>query len=89
MDPKLVALVTLRGLASIFALQGKNSVSQVINAAITAYQSGKNVDDYMQLIADRLEKNDPMADWEDITARINSEVDAFLSDAPEPEPEPT
>lgn len=91
MDPKLVALVTLRGLASLFALQGKNSVAETINSAINAYQAGKNVDDYMQLIADRLEAGDDLADWEDITGRINAEVDDFIDEPGpvDPPDEPT
>ena len=79
MDPLTVAMLALRGVASVFVLQGKPEVSNAIGALLGAWQSGRNVDAYMAEIATALEA-DEMADWDDITKRINDEVAAFLSD---------
>lgn len=85
MDPKLIALLTLRGLATLFTLQGQSNIATAIDSLINAYQAGKNVDEYMQSIADTLAAGGELADWDDITSRINSEVDEFLAEDPEPE----
>jgi len=81
MDPLTVAMLALRGVASVFVLQGKPEVSRTIGALLTAWQSGRNVDAYMAEIATALEADD-MAAWDDITHRIDSEVARFLSDPP-------
>ena len=79
MDPLTIALIALRSVGTLFTLQGKPEVAGAINTALDAYQAGKNVDAYLQEIADALESGaDP--DWDDLTNRINDEVDAFLGD---------
>ncbi len=78
MDPLTIALIALRGVGTVMSLQGKPQVSEAINAAITAYDAGRNVDAYMQEIADALNNDAELADWDDITSRINTEVDDFL-----------
>lgn len=81
MDPLTVAMLALRGVASVFVLQGRPEISGAIGALLTAWQSGRNVDEYMAEIAAALEA-DEIADWADITKRIDGEVARFLSDPP-------
>jgi hypothetical protein len=79
MDPLTIALIALRSVGTLFGMQGRNDVQLGINAALDAVAAGKNVDAYLQEIADALEAGvEP--DWDDLTLRINSEVDAFLDD---------
>lgn len=80
MDPLTIAILALRSVGTLFTLQGKPEINNTINALLTAYQAGKNVDAYMQKIADNLEADGDLASWDDITDRINDEVDEFLGD---------
>lgn len=80
MDPLTVAIVALRSVGTLFRLQGAPHVSKTIDAVFSAYRAGKNVDAYMQEIADKLEAGDALAGWTDLEARINAEVDQFLED---------
>ncbi len=82
MDPLTVAIITLRSVGTLFALQGRPEVSTTINSVLTAYNAGKNVDKHLADIADALEAGDDLATWDDITARIDAEVDEFLGDPP-------
>lgn len=84
MDPLTVALLTLRSVGTLFALQGKPQVGDTINQVLDLYAAGKNVDAYMQEISDKLEDGGDLDDWGDIQARINAEVDDFLSNDPPP-----
>lgn len=80
MDPLTVAIVALRSVGTLFRLQGAPRVQSTINAVLEAYKAGKNVDRYMQEIADNLEFDGDLASWKDLEARINAEVDQFLGD---------
>lgn len=80
MDPITIALIALRAVGTVFSMQGRPEISNTINDAITAYEAGKNVDAYMQEIADALNDGAELATWDDIRARINSEVDDFLDE---------
>jgi hypothetical protein len=83
MTRALIALVSLRSLATLFTLQGKPHVSNALNSLATAVtaglMTGHNVDAYMQEIADKLRDDAPLDDWATINTRIDSEVQKFLS----------
>lgn len=79
MDPATVALVALRGLSTLFTLQGKAEVSNTLNQILNLQAAGRNVDAHMAAIADKLEADDPLDDWADIQAKLDAEVDDFLS----------
>ncbi len=79
MDPKLVAILTLRGMSSLFSMQGNSAVATAINVLLNAYEAGRNVDAYMGEIAEKLKTGASLEEWEDIASRINSEVDEFLA----------
>lgn len=79
MDPATVALVALRGLSTLFTLQGKAEVSNTLNQILNLQAAGRNVDAHMKAIADKLEAGDPLDDWADIQAKLDAEVDDFLS----------
>lgn len=79
MDPLTLALLALRSVGTLFTLQGKPEIGRAINSGLDAIQAGKNVDAYMQEIADALEADAPV-DWDDLAFRIESEVEAFLDD---------
>jgi len=82
MDPLTIALIALRSVGTLFTLQGQPKITGAINAALDAYEAGRNVDAYMAEIADKLELAGTLSaeDWDDLTDRINSEVDEFLDD---------
>ena len=80
MDPVLVSMLALRGLGTLFTLQGKSEVSNTINQVLDLYSAGKNVDDHMKAIADKLEAGGDLDDWSDIQAKLDAEVDDFLGD---------
>ena len=63
----------------MFATQGKPEIGDALNAVIAAYEAGKNVDAYMQEIADKLRDDVPLDEWDTITARIDRETTRFLS----------
>lgn len=79
MDPLTVAVLSLRSVSTLFALQGKPEVGNTINQVLDLYAAGKNVDDHMAAIADKLEAGDSLDDWSDIQAKLDAEVDDFLS----------
>lgn len=82
MDPTLVALLVLRSVSTLFTLQGKPQVSTAINATLSAYQAGRNVDAHMQAIADALTSGADVPTWADIAKRANDETLAFLDQKP-------
>lgn len=85
MDPLTIALIALRSVGTLFALQGQPKVSEAINAALDAHQAGRNVDAYLQEIADKLESGIGLSqeDWDELAQRINNEVDDFLDNEDE------
>ena len=84
MDPLTLAILGLRAIGTLFTLQGKPEVQTTINSLLAAYEVGKNVDNYMQEIADTLNAGGDMVTWENLTIRINNEVDEFLGDGSVP-----
>ena len=84
MNTVTVALIALRGLASVFTLQGQPKISEGLLKAANAVESGADVDQHLQTVADALAAGTE-ADWDDIIDRINQEADAFLADDSAPE----
>lgn len=82
MDPLTLGLIALRSVGTLFALQGRPEVGSTINSVLEAYSAGKNVDKHLADIADALEAGADLATWDDITSRIDAEVDAFLDEPP-------
>jgi len=80
MDPVAVSLLALRGLSTLFQLQGKIEVGNTINQVLDLYGAGRNVDAYMKDIAEKLEAGDNLDDWSDIQAKLDAEVADFLGD---------
>jgi hypothetical protein len=77
MDPKLLAVISLRSLASLFLLQGRPKQAAALNAAADAIEAGVNVDARMQELADRL-KNDDGPSWLDLQIALEKETAEFL-----------
>jgi len=71
-------LVWLRGLATLFSLQGMTRQADALNKLATLAKSGAAVDAHMATVADAFEANTE-ASWEDLTARIDEEVAEFLA----------
>lgn len=74
MNPKTLALIALRGLGTLFSLQGNASAATALNKIAAAIESGQNVDKHMQLVADALKAGTPK-DWDGLLARINADSD--------------
>lgn len=78
MNLKLVSLVSLRGLALLLGLQGQNVAAVALNRLVSGIEAGMNVDTYMEDVAKAFE-TDTEAGWNEITDRIDVEVNEFLS----------
>lgn len=76
MDPRLLALVSLRSLAQLLTLQGELQKADSLTFIANAIGSGRDVDQHLQAVADALEAGDA-ASWGDIHARIQSEAEAL------------
>jgi hypothetical protein len=88
MDPVLVALVSLRSMATLFTLQGNPKAAQVFNTMVSAYLAGRNIDAHLQDVADYLDSNSEVR-WGDVLDRISSLEAEFLDETPDPaDPEP-
>lgn len=77
MDPKLIALIALRALGSV---SGNLVVVEGIDKLRAAWEAGKDIDAHLAAIADKLEAGEELDDWQEITDRINAEVDDFLDE---------
>jgi len=77
-DLKLYGVITLRGLAMLFGLQGQDSAASALNKLATGIEAGMNVDAHMKTVAEAF-KAGTEASWDDITDRIDVEVDEFLN----------
>lgn len=84
MDTKLAAILALRGLVLTLRAQSLHDEADAVNAVILAHQAGRNVDAHMKEVADALEEG-AIASWPEITARIQSETEEFLSRVPDGE----
>ncbi len=86
MNMKLFSVVTLRALSLLLSLQGRAREAAGLDKLIDGIEAGIEVDAHMAKVAEAL-KAGTEADWDDITGRIKSEVDAFLDREPEAEVE--
>ncbi len=80
MSAEVLAMSGLRIISSVLRLQGEVDAAAAIVTSLDLYRGGKNVDAHMQAIADNLEAGGELESWADINARVQSEVDAFLTD---------
>ncbi|MGI9251029.1 MAG: hypothetical protein ACR2PR_07500 [Pseudohongiellaceae bacterium] len=80
MSAEVLAMSGLRIISSVLRLQGEVEAATTIAKTLDLYKGGKNVDAHMQAIADKLEDGGSLDSWADINARVQSEVDAFLTD---------
>lgn len=74
MDPKNLAIISLRALAQLFRSQGAPKRAESLDLLADGIKSGADIDDHMQSVADALEAG-ASADWDDIHARITAESD--------------
>jgi hypothetical protein len=72
MDPKLIAIVSLRSLSLLFGLQGQATASRSLNLLASGLESSVNVDSHLAGIAAAL-KSGQSVDWDDVTARIEAD----------------
>ncbi len=79
MDQKLFAILALRASATVLRMQGLGGPADAIEGIIAGYEAGRNVDAHMQEVADAIKGGVELADWGDITMRINAEVEEFLA----------
>lgn len=78
MDQKLLALLIVRGLASVALATGQTATAASLNLLADAYEAGKNVDAHMALVAERL-RSGPLTDahFADVTQRIQEDSAAL------------
>lgn len=80
MDPKLLAILSLRSFAVLFAGQGNAAASSSMNLAASAIEKGMNVDAHMQVVADNMAAG-VAPDWQGVADRINAAGDRIQSHA--------
>lgn len=78
MNPKLLAIVALRSVATLFTLQGQPKTAQALSLLAAGIESGADVDEHMQAVADKLKETEgAISDemWDDVTSRILADSD--------------
>lgn len=73
MNPKLLAVVALRSLATLFAASGNPKTGSSLNLLADGVEAGADVDEHMQSVADALKAsggNVSAEQWDDVHARI-------------------
>lgn len=73
MDAKSIALIAIRGLATLFGLQGNAPASVALNKIASAIEAGKNVDAHLKLVADAMKSGAPN-DWAGVSSRIDADA---------------
>lgn len=76
MDPRVLAIITVRGLATLFELQGHRKQAASLNLLAVGIESGVDVDEHMRGVAAALAENDgnvSAAMWDDVHARITAD----------------
>lgn len=76
MDPRLLAIITVRGLAWLFELQGYRKQAASLNLLAAGIESGVDVDEHMRGVAAALAENDGNVSaemWDDVHARITAD----------------
>lgn len=80
MNGGLLALVGLRAAALALSFAGQTKASTALYALADAAEAGKNVDDHMALVAEKLKSRTvTSADWAEVTARIEADADRLHS----------
>jgi hypothetical protein len=74
----LLAVISLRSLATLFALQGQAERAAALNASADAIEAGAHVDDEMQALADALKNDADVPTWLDLQLRLEKETAEFL-----------
>jgi len=74
MNAQTIALISIRGLASLFGLQGNAPAALALNKLATLMESGQHVDAHLQAVADAMKAGTPNA-WADVNARIEADSD--------------
>lgn len=73
MNAKTMALIAIRGLATLFGLQGNGPAAAALNKVAAAIEAGKNVDAHLQLVADAMKAGAPN-DWTAVVSRIDADA---------------
>jgi hypothetical protein len=73
MNPKTLAVMAARALAQLFTLQGDSKAAESLTFVANGIESGLDVDEHMQSVADALNAGSPVS-WDDVTARIEAEA---------------
>jgi len=76
MDPRLLAIVALRGLSLLLGLQGQPKIAGALNLLAAGVESGADVDEHMQAVADKLKESGGVVtdeEWDDVHARIEAD----------------
>lgn len=69
MDPVSIALIAIRGLATLFEAQGDSRQANALRLLAKGIESGQDVNEHMDRVADALEAGQG-ADWDDVVSRI-------------------
>lgn len=69
MDPRLLAVVALRSLAQLYALQGNTKAAGAMQFTANAVEAGRAVDEHMRNVAAAL-NDDSLVSWDDVHNRI-------------------
>lgn len=80
MDPKLLAVVSFRSLAILFAAQGNEKASTAFNLMATGIQANVNVDGHLRRVAHGMQEGGEF-DWGDVTDRIIADGDRLQAKA--------
>lgn len=67
-----LAIVALRSLATLFALQGQGKHGESLNLLADGLESGANVDGHMADVAAALKSGNEI-DWDEVTGRIKAD----------------
>jgi hypothetical protein len=73
-NPVTLVLIGLRSAALGLELQGQGKTATSLYTLSDAIEAGKNVDEHMQAVADKLkDRSATDEDWADVTARIEAD----------------
>lgn len=73
-SPVGLALVGLRGVALALSLSGNSKIANGLYALADAAEVGKNVDDHLALVAEKLRTRSANADdWTEVVAAIEAD----------------
>lgn len=76
MNPLILALVSLRGVALALSLSGQTRAASNLYTLADAAERGINIDSHMQAVAEKLKvRSATDADWQDVSERIEADSD--------------